>query len=293
MHGIMRGCRLCPRNCGADRTAGAGACGAPDKLKVNLHQLHRWEEPVISGTCGSGTIFFSHCAMKCVFCQNWRISHMGHGKICTEQDLSDMMLELQGQGAHNINIVTGTHYTPQIILSLEIARRNGLSIPVVWNSSAYENVDTLRALEGMVDVYLPDLKYSSPANSARYSGAPEYPEKARRAILEMARQVGRLRVEDGLAEKGILIRILVLPGDLNSTEDSLRWISDNLGDGAWISLMGQYYPAHRAGEFPEISRPLSEAEYCAASELLDKYGLENGFVQVPGSSCDYTPDFKV
>jgi len=245
---------------------------------------------------GSGTIFFSGCALKCVYCQNHDISMGNLGHDLGVDDLTAMMLELQLAGAHNINLVTAGHYTPQVRQALAQARANGLAVPVVWNSSGYESVDALRSLEGLVDIYLPDLRYMDTHAAARYSTAPDYPKVATHAICEMRRQVGSLVVDDtpeglGLARRGLIIRLLVLPGNAGRTDLALDWIADTLGPDTAISLMGQYYPTHRAAEFPEINRGVTPEEYAAVLARMDELGFTRGFVQEVGSSADCTPDF--
>lgn len=287
----MKACALCPRECGADRITGTGYCGGGVAARTNLHRLHFWEEPVISGTSGSGTLFFSHCTMRCVYCQNYLISHEGRGTDRSPAELAAQMLELQNAGAHNVNLVTASHYTPQAAEAIIIAKEHGLRIPTVWNSNAYEKPDTLRMLEGLVDIYLPDFRYYDAALSARYSDTPDYPEHAREAILEMHRQTGRLTLSNGIAVRGIMIRLLVLPGQTASVRSILAWVHDALGPETWISLMGQYYPVFRSAEFPEINRPITEEEYEQCRSCLDELGFENGFIQDIGSCVDYTPEF--
>ncbi len=309
----LRVCTLCPRACGVDRTQTTGLCGMGAALRVALAQLHFGEEPCLSGTTsletgearGSGTIFFSGCSLRCVYCQNHHISMggpkgaeskgAGIGLELSVDDLTALMLELQGSGAHNVNLVTPTHFTPLVRQALVLARANGLCIPVVWNSSAYETVETLRSMEGLVDIFLPDLRYMDAAAAARYSGAPDYPAVACAAIVEMHRQVGQLVVEDGpggqLARRGLLIRLLALPGNAGRADLALDWIAEHLGSGTSISLMGQYYPTHRAQEFPEINRGLKPIEYLALRRHMEKLGFANGFVQQVGSSASFTPDF--
>ena len=296
----MRACTICPRACGIDRAQTPGLCAVGATLRVALAQLHYGEEPVLSGTPpletgearGSGTIFFSGCSLRCVYCQNHNISMGGIGHDLSVDDLTAMMLELELAGAHNVNLVTPTHFTPLVRQALIQARANGLGLPVVWNSSAYETVETLRTLEGLVDIYLPDLRYMDAAAAARYSGAPDYPEVATAAIAEMHRQVGQLVVENGIAQRGLIIRLLVLPGNQGRTDLALDWIAANLGTGTAISLMGQYYPAHRAGEFPEINRSLRPIEYLAVRRHMERLGFENGFVQRVGGDASFTPDFR-
>jgi putative pyruvate formate lyase activating enzyme len=293
-------CTLCPRACGVDRDERPGLCGGGAHMRVSIAQLHYGEEPVLSGTDpkqgGSGTIFFSGCALKCVYCQNHEISVGNMGHEIGVDDLVAVMLELMLAGAHNINLVTAAHYTPHVREALVLAKRHGLSLPVVWNSSGYESVDTLRTLEGLVDIYLPDLKYMDAAAAARYSAAPDYPRIATHAIYEMHRQVGRLVVEDGpggqrLARRGLLTRLLVLPGNVGRTDLALDWIADTLGRESWVSLMGQYYPTHRAAEFAEINRGVATAEYAAVRARMEELGL-NGYAQEVGSSGDWTPEFR-
>ncbi len=285
-------CRICPRNCGINRFTARGFCLAGAEMRVNCHQLHHWEEPVISGSNGSGTIFFSGCNMKCVYCQNYEISQEFKGKNCSCDELVSMMLELQQKEAHSVNLVTPTHFTPQIREALVKARNEGLNIPIVWNSNAYEKVETLKTLEGLVDIYMPDFRYWSPESSATYSAAPDYAEFAKSAILEMFRQVGHLNVIGNVAASGLLIRILVLPGNLNGADKIIRWICDNTGADTYISLMGQYYPTYRAGEFSELNRSVTRKEYSKLENLLDELGFSNGFVQKVGSDSKYTPDFQ-
>lgn len=292
-----RPCALCPRACGAVRTQAPGFCGAGASLRVALAQLHHGEEPCLSGPDpalgGSGTIFFSGCALKCVFCQNHDISFGNLGHDLSVDDLTALLLELQLSGAHNINLVTPSHFTPQVRQALALAKASGLTLPVVWNSSGYETVETLRGLEGLVDIYLPDLKYMDSHAAARYSSAPDYPRVATRAIAEMHRQVGRLALNGaGLAVRGLIIRLLVLPGNAGRADLALDWIAGMLGTDTAVSLMGQYYPAHRAGEFPEINRCVTPGEYGAVRARLEALGFRRGFVQEVGSSSAWTPDFR-
>lgn len=297
-----RPCTLCPRACKAVRAQTPGFCGAGASVRVALAQLHYGEEPCLSGPDpergGSGAIFFSGCALRCVFCQNHDIS-FGNGRAGAlghelgVDDLTALMLELQLSGAHNINLVTPSHFTPQVRQALVLAKASGLTLPVVWNSSGYENVETLRGLEGLVDIYLPDLKYMDAQAAARYSAAPDYPRVATHAIAEMHRQVGRLALNDaGLAQRGLLIRLLVLPGNAGRTDLALDWIADTLGADTAVSLMGQYYPAHRAGEFPEVDRCVTPSEYGAVRAHLEALGFRHGFVQEVGSTAAWTPDFR-
>jgi putative pyruvate formate lyase activating enzyme len=249
--------------------------------KVASWNVHHGEEPPISGTGGSGTIFFSYCTARCLFCQNYPISQLGVGETVTDERLGGLMLELQKRGCHNINLVTPTHYVPQIMGAVEAAARRGLSIPIVYNTSGYDRVDTLRLLDGIVDIYLPDAKYADDAVARRLSGFVGYVERNRAALLEMRRQVGSQLTcdEDGIARRGMVVRHLILPHGLAQTAEVLRWIADALGRDTYISLMSQYFPAHEATSEPELNRRLSRHEYLAALRAFSEAGLENGWKQ--------------
>lgn len=273
-------CVICPRECAVDRTRGHGICRAPRDPKVSSANLHYGEEPPITGSGGSGTIFVAHCNLKCVFCQNYPISQLGTGRLMRDEELAEAMLRLQKRGAHNINFVSPTHYTAALMRGVYLAAQEGLEIPLVWNSNAYESVETLRLLEGIVDIYLPDIKYSDDTNAKRYSAAPRYWEIATAAVREMKRQVGDLKLdEDGIAWRGLLIRHLVLPGDRSGTRRVLEFIADELGKETHLSLMAQYFPAHRAPDVEGMNREITPEEYRQALEWLDGLGLENGFTQ--------------
>lgn len=260
---------------------------------INTWQVHHGEEPVISGSRGSGTIFFSGCNLACVFCQNHRISQQGWGSVYSVEQTANIMLDLQAMGVHNINLVTPGHFALPLRDALIMAKERGLQLPVVWNTNAYELPEVLRELRGLVDIYLPDFKYSDPAMAARYSAVGDYPQVAQDAILEMFNQVGLPDIDDeGLARRGVFVRLLVLPGDVNGLSRVLEWLRQNLGRHVFISLMSQYYPTHRAGDFTEINRPLTRTEYETAVSLLDEYGFINGFVQEMGITPEWTPDFK-
>ncbi len=247
---------------------------------------------MVSGDRGSGTMFFSGCNMHCVYCQNHEISQKPAGREVDTDELAGIMLDLQGRGAHNVNLVTPTQFTPQIRLAIIEAKDRGLSIPVLWNSNAFEKAETLRSLEGIVDVFMPDFRYAMDDPAVKYSGAPGYAGIAKIAISEMFRQVGHLKTADGVVKKGLLVRVLVLPGNVGRAEHALEWIACEIGPETHVSLMGQYYPAYRAGEFPEINRGLSREEYAPAESALEKLGMENGFVQDIGSDSSFTPDFS-
>ncbi len=278
----LAGCDLCPRKCGVNRLAGeVGFCRAGELAKVASWNVHMWEEPPITGTRGSGTIFFSHCTGRCLFCQNYPISQLGVGQEVTAERLAEMMLELQRRGCHNINLVTPTHYVPQVLAALEIAAFRGLRIPLVYNTSGYDTVETLRLLDGVVDIYLPDAKYADDAVAQRISGFRDYVAHNRAALLEMQRQVGDTLVRDamGVARRGMIIRHLVLPKGLAQTPEVLRWIAENVSRQVWVSLMAQYFPAHKAVDHEELGRRLLPYEYAEALEAFEAAGLENGWRQ--------------
>ena len=285
-------CVQCPHRCGAERTgtAGAGVCGMPSLPVVARAALHHWEEPPISGTRGAGTIFFSGCSLGCVYCQNEEISHRGVGKVISEERLREIFRELISQGAHNIDLVNPTHFSHVLERVLE----EPLPVPVVWNSGGYDLPETLRRLEGKVDIYLPDLKYLDEAGAARYSGAPDYPERAKAAILEMYRQTGPCVEEDGLLCRGVVIRHLLLPGRLAQAKAVMDWVAEQFPPGAvYFSLMSQYTPWGRAAEYPEIDRKLRRTESRAARAYMENLGLA-GFVQDEDSARrEYTPAFDL
>ena len=274
-------CDLCPRQCRVDRTAGErGICEQTDQIRISSANLHFGEEPPISGNRGSGTIFLSGCNLKCSYCQNYPISQMGHGKDISPLDLVDRMLELEKRGAHNINFVTPTHYSARIAEAIMTARKRGLKVPIVWNSSGYDSVDVLECLEGMVEVYMPDMRYGESEPARCYSNAPDYPQVNREAISEMYRQVGTLEVDsDGIARRGLLIRHLVLPNKLSATDKIFEFIAEEISTETHISLMSQYFPAYRAHEFEMISRRITKKEYLIAKRLMEKYNLTNGWIQ--------------
>jgi putative pyruvate formate lyase activating enzyme len=264
-----------------DRLKGKiGTCGMGFLPEVASDNLHFGEEPPISGTRGSGTIFLAGCSLRCVFCQNYPISQMRHGKRVTIPVLAEMMIGLQKRGAHNINFVTPSHFAPQIMGALLIAYRRGLDIPLVYNCGGYESLEMLRLWDGIVDIYMPDMKYADPEHAKTYSSAPDYPEVNRGAILEMARQAGVLELdEEGIAVKGLLIRHLVLPEQLAGTESILRFIAEKVSPKTRISLMSQYFPAHKANGMPPMDRKITRSEYATAKSHLERFGLEHGWVQ--------------
>ncbi|MEA5115282.1 MAG: radical SAM protein [Geobacteraceae bacterium] len=277
----LKSCDLCPHECRVNRMAGeTGFCRAGLKPRVASANVHNGEEPPISGTRGSGTIFLSYCTLRCRFCQNYPISQLGNGEGITTVELARRMLKLQGQGVHNINFVTPGHFLPQILAALFLAIPRGFRLPIVWNTSGYEKVDALRLLEGIVDIYLPDMKYADEEPAVRFSSAPGYRHFNRAAILEMFRQVGHLQVDDdGIAVKGLIIRHLVLPEGAAGSRETLRWIAENLGTETHIALMNQYFPAYEAREIPGLGRRITDEEYAEAVDALEEFGLENGWVQ--------------
>lgn len=288
-------CELCPRHCRAERDQerSTGVCGCGTTAHVARAALHFGEEPCISGTRGSGTVFFCGCPLGCVFCQNAEISRGPAGKAVSPQRLHEIFLELEKRGAHNLNLVTPTHYTDSILSALSLGKPG---VPVVWNSSGYELAESLQRLEGAVEVYLPDLKYSDPLSAARYSGAPDYPQISRDAILEMYRQTGPCVFDSqGMLVRGVLIRHLILPGQLHNTFGVIDWVRDTFSDGQVLfSLMAQYTPAGDLRRFPEIDRPLSQSEYEAAQNYLFDSGWEDGFIQdLEAAGPDFIPDFDL
>ena len=284
-------CRLCARNCGIDRRKSVGYCKTPADLYLCRAALHFWEEPPISGTRGSGTIFFSGCSLACVFCQNREISRGRNGKNISVTELSDIMLRLQSDGAHNINLVTPTHYIPSIAEAIRLAKLGGLTIPIVYNTGSYDNVDSLKTLDGLIDVYLPDMKYYTPKTAGEYSNAPDYPEVARAAIAEMVRQVGNPKFdEEGIMKKGVIVRILLLPGHVAEAKLSLKYLLDTYGDKIYVSLMNQYTPMQ--GMKPPLNRRVTHEEYADLITYAEKLGLVNGFTQEFGTASEsFIPPF--
>lgn len=284
-------CTLCPRRCGVDRTRGQrGFCGMPDHILAARAAAHYWEEPVISGDFGSGAVFFSGCTLGCSFCQNEPVSHGGRGKEISPAKLREIFLKLIDEGVTNINLVTGTQFIPSILPALEPK----LPVPVVWNSGGYESVETLQLLEGYVDVYLPDFKYSDPELAAKLSGARDYPGAAAAAIREMYRQTGPAVVEDGVLVRGTLIRHLLLPGCLDNAFGVLDWIVETFPRGTVpVSLMRQYLPMGRAAQEPPFDRRVTDDEYAAALSWMQLCGLKTGFLQEPDSADrSYIPEFN-
>jgi putative pyruvate formate lyase activating enzyme len=277
-YSIFENCRLCPRRCGANRAKGGrGFCGAPPKPVIFSAHPHFGEEIPLVGQHGSGTIFFSNCNLRCVFCQNWPISHEGRGREVQDEDLADMMIGLQNAGCHNINLVTPTHVMPNILSAARIALRKGLRVPLVYNTSGYERVEIVKLLDGVVDIYLPDFKYTDPSKAALYSsGAADYPDAAKAAIAEMYRQVGVLKVDErGIALRGLIIRHLVMPNRVAGTEKFVRWVAETLPKSTYVNIMSQYRVEYKAYDYPEIARAITVEEFLEAVEWAKQYGLTN------------------
>ncbi|MBQ9429655.1 MAG: radical SAM protein [Clostridia bacterium] len=287
----MSECRLCPRRCGALRAdGGVGFCGAGKSLRVSRAALHFWEEPPISGTRGSGTVFFSHCPLKCIYCQNYAISTGGDGLDISVDRLVDIFFELAAAGAHNINLVSPTQYTAEIIAAIKAARARGFALPVVWNTGGYELPETLRRLAGLVDIYLTDFKYMSPRLAEDFSAAPDYPAYAKAALCEMLRQQPECRYDgDGILRRGVIVRHLVLPGCTDDTKDVLDYLADDRR--ARLSLMGQYTPQPTCAH-PQLSRPITEEEYADVIGYAELLGFTDAFVQERESAKEsFIPKF--
>ena len=286
-----KSCRLCARACGVDRTSGSyGYCRMPDKVMLARASLHEWEEPIISGDRGSGTIFFSGCSLGCVYCQNREISAGNVGKEVSLDRLSEIMLSLEASGAHNVNLVTPTHYVPSIIYSVDKARKLGLSVPIVYNTSSYDSESTIALLENTVDIYLADLKYHLSLSAEKYSKAQNYVESAKLAIKKMVEQKGRAEIKNGLMSSGVIVRILLLPGHLAEAKLSCSYLLDTYGDKIYISLMNQYTPIK--GVAPPLDRRVTHAEYDELVDYALKHGLKNGFTQEWGTASEsFIPPF--
>lgn len=291
----LKECKLCPRNCCVDRYISRGGCGAGENIEAARAFLHKWEEPCISGERGSGTVFFTHCNLDCVFCQNYKISHGNHGKEISIDRLVEIFFNLAIEGAHNINLVTPTHYIPQIREALIKSKNMGLKLPIVYNTNAYENVEVLRSLEGLIDIYLPDIKYYNDKLSIKYSKAPSYFTHAQRAIIEMYRQVGKpVFDEEGMMLRGLMIRHLMLPGALFDSKKIVDWVIDNLPKEVYFNIMCQYTPLDRSSNFPELNKRLNEGHYESLLNYAISKGLENGFMQEFDSAKEeFVPEFDL
>ncbi len=288
---LLEKCTICPHNCGIDRTNNQiGRCKSKDTVKIALYSTHNFEEPCISGKKGSGTVFFSNCNMNCVFCQNYEISQQGKGKEITIEKLAEIFIKQQEKDVENINLVTPTSYVPQIIEAIKIARNKGLKLPIVYNTNGYEKVDTLKMLEGYVDIYLPDFKYSDNKLAKRLSKVDNYFEIATRALKEMYRQTGKAVFDDrGIMQKGMIIRHLVLPNQILNSRRVLKWINENMHD-VYVSVMAQYFPTYKAKDIEDINRKLSKEEYEQIENYLYRLDLENGYIQELGEhEEEYVP----
>jgi putative pyruvate formate lyase activating enzyme len=282
---LLEACAICPRKCGINRLKGeTGFCKTGIQAEVYSYLAHHGEEPPISGAKGSGTIFFTHCNMACVYCQNYEFSQKNkQGGGISDPELAKIMLELQGRGCHNINLVSPTHVMPQILKALKIAIEKGLNIPLVYNTGGYESPDIIKLLDGIVDVYLPDMRYSDSDMARKFSGAPDYPAYNQAAVKEMHRQAGLAKINDkGIVEKGLIVRHLVLPADISGTEHIMKFLAQEISVHTYISLMSQYTPYYKAGDHLELNRRLTMQEYAAAQDSMDKYSLHNGWTQDAG-----------
>ena len=292
---MLENCQICPRDCKVNRLLGKkGYCGCDDKIKIALVSTHDYEEPCISGKNGSGTIFFSNCNLNCVFCQNHEISQEGKGIEVTIDRLAEIFIEQQNRKVNNINLVTPTMYVYQIIEAIKIARKKGLRIPIIYNSNGYENVETIKMLKGYIDVYLPDLKYYNDLIAVKYSKAPKYFEIATEAIKEMINQVGNpIFNEDGIIQKGVIIRHLILPNHIQNSKNILKYIKENLNEDVYVSVMAQYFPTYKAKEIKEINRKISKKEYNEIENYLYMLDIKNGYMQDLGKhEEEYVPDFN-
>ena len=292
----LENCTICPHQCGVDRKKGQiGRCQAKDTVKIALYSVHFFEEPCISGEKGSGTIFFSHCNLNCLYCQNYEISQLGKGKEYTIEQLAEIMLKQQNLGVANINLVTPTSYVPQIIEAIKIAKKNGLNIPIVYNTNSYEKIETLKMLEGYVDVYLPDLKYADDKLGKKYSNINHYFEIATKAIQEMRRQVGPAIFDsNGMMKRGVIIRHLVLPNYIENSKKVLKWLKENIHPEDYISVMAQYFPTYLAKQDKFMNRKLTTEEWEEIENYIEELDFKNGFVQELGEhEEEYVPKWDV
>ena len=290
----LKQCKICPHNCNVNRLNGKiGRCKCADKIKIALASVHNYEEPCISGINGSGTIFFSNCNMNCIYCQNYEISQLGKGKEISIKELADIFINQQEKGVNNINLVTPTMYAFQIIEAIKLAKKNGLIIPIIYNTNGYEKIETLKALQGYIDVYLPDLKYYSNKLSIKYSKVNNYFSVATEAIKEMYRQVGTPKFnENGIIQRGIIIRHLVLSNHIQNSKNILKWIKENMPQDVYVSIMAQYFPTYKAKEDELLNRKLTKKEYKEIENFLYTLDLKNGYIQELGEhEEEYVPDF--
>lgn len=289
-------CEICPHRCKINRIDGKiGRCKSTDKIKIALVSVHNYEEPCISGENGSGTVFFSNCNLNCLFCQNYEISQQGLGKEVTIQQLADIFINQQNKGVENINLVTPTSYVIQIIEAIKIARSKGLKIPIVYNTNGYENIETIKMLDGYIDIYLPDLKYIDNDIGKKYSKINNYFEVASKAIKEMYNQVGKYKFDNrGIMQRGMIIRHLILPNNIENSEKVLKWIEQNMPQDIYVSIMAQYFPTYKAKEIGELNRKLTIDEYEEVENYLYSLNLENGYIQELGEhEEEYVPKWTL
>ena len=293
---LLQKCEICPHKCKIDRTKNqVGRCKSKDTVKVALASIHNFEEPCISGRNGSGTVFFSNCNLSCEFCQNYEISQQGLGKEISIERLAEIFIEQQSRGADNINLVSPTSYAVQIIEAIKIAKNNGLKIPIIYNTNGYENIETLKLLEGYIDIYLPDLKYAENDLAKKYSKIENYFEIATSAIKEMYRQVGKNEYdENGIIKAGIIIRHLILPNHTENSKKVLKWIAENMPKNITVSVMAQYFPTYKAKEIKDINRKITKYEYQKIENYLYSLDLENGYIQEMGNNEEiYVPKWEI
>lgn len=291
---VLKECTMCPHECKVNRYENIGRCKASANIKVALVSSHEFEEPPISGTKGSGTIFFSGCNLGCVYCQNYEISQGMYGKEITVERLADIMLEQQERGVHNINLVTPTIYAYQIKEAIKIARQKGLTLPIVYNTSGYESVQTLKELEGYIDIYLPDFKYFDDELGKKYSNIKDYSKHVKEALLEMRRQVKDSFDSEGIMKRGLIIRHMILPNNIQNTKDVIKWVKENLGKETIISVMAQYFPTHKANEYSELNRKLIIEELQEVEEYLFEQDMINGYIQeLEEDEQGYVPNFNL
>lgn len=292
---MLEKCTICPHKCGINRNEKIGRCKSGKEIKIALYSTHNFEEPCISGEKGSGTIFFSNCNMNCIYCQNYEISQIGKGKEISIEKLAEIMLEQQEKGVENINLVTPTSYCMHIIEAIKIAKEKGLKIPIVYNTNAYESVETLKLLDGFIDIYLPDLKYYYNELGEKYSKVKNYFEIATQAIKEMYRQVGQpVLDENGIMKKGLMIRHLILPNNIENSKQILKWIKENIDNNVYVSIMAQYFPTYKAKETNDINRKLTQKEYEEVEQYIYDLELENGYIQELGEhEEEYVPKWDI
>ena len=295
MKNLLESCELCPRRCKVNRKKSVGFCGASEKICAALVSLHKWEEPCLVGENGAGTIFFSHCNLKCVFCQNFKISHEGFGKEISVERLAEIFIEQQNRGAANVELVTPTQYVPQICAAIDIAKNSGLKIPVVYNSNAYENLETLNLLKNRVDIFLPDLKYFDDEIAIQYSNAPNYFEVATAAISKMVEITGRIKFnDDNLLNRGVIVRHLVLPNHRHDSMKIIEWLHKTFGDDIYISLMNQYTPMFKSAQYKKLNRKLTTFEYDSVVNFAVELGVKNCFIQIGKTASEsFVPNFNL